>query len=588
MKLKTTIILAIILALIAGYYYYFEVKRAKQVEEEKEEAKKLFHYSPEEVTQLRLKGVEEVILCKKVGEEWRLEEPVQAKGDQEEIEQLISNILDIKQERLIASEPADLKQFGLSPPIGEVSFQVKGKWETLQVGDETPTGISLYAKKGDSNEVLLVSSLARSYVKKGVYDLRDKTILPFELERVKQFRYRTAQQDVICQKTEENQWNLHQPLKTKADSNKIQFFLQRLIDAQAKEFVEEEPADLGQYQLAPPQRELTLWLGEEMAQATLLIGKRNEDKKSYYARGGQSMVVVLIDEQVFKELPEAIEGWRDKTLISFDRNKLNKVTLTYGEHLIALQKKEEEDQWQLTEPLQTKADNWEVESFALNLQGTKAEGFIDHPENPDSWYGFDQPQLEIGLWLEGEETPQKVVIGKQEKGKTTYYARNRQSPIIYLVKAEDIDKLKKTPFDLRDKVLISYRPAELDYLTLKLPGEEPIVIRKSGDRWVIKKPKKYRSKQKEAEELVWELNSVRMERIADESPSDLSPYGLEPPKAEISFQLKEGSPLPPLFLGNQVEEENRIYCKLENKPAVYEIPSFCWEVIIRITSPNEK
>ena len=586
MKLKTTIILAIMLALIAGYYYFFEVKRAKQVEEEKEEARKLFHYSAEEVTQLRLTGVEEVILCKKVGEEWRLEEPVHTKGDQEEIERLISNLLNIKQERLIASEPADLKQFGLSPPIAEVSFQVKGNWETLQVGDETPTGVSLYAKKGASNEVMLVSSLARSYVKKEVYDLRDKTIFPFELERVKQFRYRTAQQDVIFQKTEENQWSLLQPLKAKADSDKIQSFLQRLINAQAKEFVEENPEDLGQYRLAPPERELTFWLGEEMAQAMFLIGKRNEDKKSYYARGGQSMVVVLIDEQVFKELPEAIDGWRDKTLITFDRNKLNKLNLTYGEHLIALQKKEE--QWELTEPLKTKADSWEVERFAIALQGTKAEGFIDHSAKPDSWYGFNQPQLEVSLWLEGEEAPQKLVIGKQEKGKTTYYARSSQSPTIYLVKLEEIDKLKKTPFDLRDKVLISYRPAELNSLTLKLPGEEPIMIRKSGDRWVIKKPKKYRSKQKEAEELVWELNSVRMERIADESPSDLSPYGLEPPKAEISFQLKEGSPLPLLLLGNQVEEENRIYCKLENKPAVYKIPSFCWEVISRITSPNEK
>lgn len=194
MKLKTTLILAIILALIVGYYYFFEVRRAKQVEQREEEARKLFHYSPEQVTQLRLKEGDEVILCKKVGDEWKLEEPVLAKGDQEEIELLINSILDIEQERLIASEPSNLKQFGLSSPTAEVSFQADGKWEILQVGDETPTGMSIYAKKGDSSEVLLVNSLARSYAKKEVYDLRDKAILLFELERVKQFRYRTAQQ----------------------------------------------------------------------------------------------------------------------------------------------------------------------------------------------------------------------------------------------------------------------------------------------------------------------------------------------------------------------------------------------------------
>ncbi|TKJ29805.1 hypothetical protein CEE39_08820, partial [bacterium (candidate division B38) B3_B38] len=452
MKLKTTLILAIILALIIGYYYLFEVKRAKRVEEREEEARKLFHYSPEQVTQLRLKEGDEVILCKKVGDEWKLEEPVQAKGDKEEIELLINNILDIEQERLIASEPSNLKQFGLSPPTAEVSFQADGKWETLQVGDETPTGISIYAKKGDSNDVLLVNSLARSYAKKEVYDLRNKTILPFELERVKQFRYRTAQQDITCQKTEANQWNLLQPIKTKADSDKVQSFLQRLIDAKAKEFVEEEPEDLGPYQLAPAERELTFWLGEEMSQATLYIGKIDEDKKSYYARGGQSMVVVLIDEEVFKELPEAIDGWRDKTLITFDRDKVNRIHLTSEEHSITLEKKE--DQWELTEPTKTKADSWEVDSLAMALQGTKAEGFIDRPQKPDSWYGFDRPQLEISLWLEGEEASPKLMIGTQEKDKTTHYARSSQSPTIYLVKEEDIDKLKKTPFDLRDKVLI--------------------------------------------------------------------------------------------------------------------------------------
>jgi len=585
MKLKTTLILAIILALIAGYYYLFEVKRAKQVEERKEEAKKLFHYSSEEVSQLRLKGVEEVISCKKVSDEWRLEEPVQAKGNKEEIEQTIKNILDIEQERLIATEPDDLKQFGLSPPTAEVSFQVNGKWETLQVGDETPTGASLYAKKGDSNEVLLVNSLARSYLKKELYDLRDKTILPFELDRVKQFRYRTAQQDIICERTGENQWSLIQPLKTKADSDRTESFLRRLIDAKAKEFVEEDPKDLGQYQLAPPERELDFWLGEEKAQTTLFIGKKNEDKKSYYAQGVQSKAVVLLDEEVFKDLPEEIDGWRDKTIISFDRDKLTKINLTYEEYPIALEKKG--DQWELTEPSKTKADNWEVESIATNLQGTKAEGFIDHPDKPDSWYGFDKPELEVSLWVEEEQAPQKLDVGKQQKDKTTYYTRSSQSPTIYLVKEEDIDKLKKTPFDLRDKVLISYNPNDLETLTIKLPEEEPIVIRKSGDNWVIKKPKKFRSKQQEAGSLVWEVTSVKMERIVEESHSDLSPYGLEPPKAEISFQLKKGAPLPLLLLGNKVEEENRIYCKLKDKPAVYEISSSCWDAINKITSPDK-
>ncbi len=586
MKLKTTLILAIIFALIVGYYYFFEVRRAKQVEEAKEEARKLFHYSSKQVTQLRLKEDDEVILCQKVGDEWKLEQPVQAKGDQEEIELLINNILDIEQERLIATEPADMKQFGLSPPTAEISFQVEGKWETLQVGDEAPTGMSIYAKKGDSSQVLMVNSLARSYAKKEVYDLRDKTILPFELERVKQFRYQTAQQDIICQKSEENQWNLLQPMKTKADSDKIQSFLQRLIDAKAKEFVEEEPEDLGRYQLAPAERELTFWLGEEMSQATLYIGKKDENKKSYYARGGQGMTVVLIDEEVFKELPEEIDGWRDKTLITFDRDKVNRIHLAHEEHSITLEKIE--NQWQLTEPLKTKADSWEVDSLAIALQGTKVEGFIDRPQRPDSWYGFDRPQLEISLRVEGEEATPKLVIGKQEKGKTTHFARSSQSPTIYLVKAEDIDKLKKTSFDLRDKVLISYNPSDLDSLTLNLPDEELIVISKSGDRWVIKKPRKYRSKQGEAEDLVWELNSVKMERIADESPSDLSPYGLEPPKAEINFKLKKGDPLPILLLGNKVEEENRIYCKLKDEPAVYEIPALSWDVISRIISPTEQ
>ncbi len=323
-----------------------------------------------------------------------------------------------------------------------------------------------------------------------------------------------------------------------------------------------------------------------MSQTTLYIGKKDEDKKSYYARGGQGMTVVLIDEEVFKDLPQAIDGWRDKTLITFDRDKVVGIHVAHEEHSITLEKKE--DQWQLTEPLKTKADSWEVDSLAIALQGTKAEGFIDRPQRPDAWYGFDRPQLEVNLWMEGEEVSPKVVIGKQEEGKTTHYARSSQSPTIYLVKEEDIDKLKKTPFDLRDKVLISYSPTDLDSLAINLPDEEPIVISKSGDRWVIKKPKKYRSKQSEAEDLVWELNSVKMERIADEYPSDLSPYGLEPPKAELSFQLKKGDPLPILFIGDKVDEENRIYCKLKDKPAVYEISAFSWEVISKIITPTKE
>jgi hypothetical protein len=592
MSFKKTLIFAIILACIIGFYYYLEVYRAPKVEKEKEEAQKVFHFEQEGAKKLTIVNEEGTFTCQLKGKEWRIVKPIKAECDKDTIDGLIRSLHNLDFSRVVEEEPTNLQQYGLADPLVKITFSAKGKENTVVVGDENPTGSGAYAQCAGEKKVLLIDSYMRSSLNKKLFDLRDKAVITFELDEVKQFSLQKENLIVEGQLKGEDEWVLNQPIEDKADGDKVEEVLNKFRNAKVKEFVDEKPESLKPYGLENPQAKLIVWLGKERALKSLLFGKKVEEgeNKGYYAKLQEAGNVFLVEEALVDDIPSDLFDWRDKKLLTFKRDDVKRIALSSGSESVVV-KKMKEDTWNMTKPIKTEADRWEISSLLSDIDYVKSMDFIDPPLKDDSYYGFDKPLLMLSLWLKDAEAPISIIVGEEieekEEEENKIYVRSTQKKSIALVKGEDIDKLKKTSFDLRNKEILGYQHDNLHEITLKFPEEE-VVIGKSRDKWRVQKPRKLKKKEKEAEDLIWTLDSVQMKKIAAESAEDLKPYGLDKPRVEVEVKMKEEEAAKVLLIGKKVKDAEEVYVKLKSQPRVYHIDLSVWKDIEKLIKKEEK
>jgi hypothetical protein len=592
MSFKKTLIFAIILACIIGFYYYFEVYRAPKVEKEEEEAKKVFHFEQDDVKKLTIINEEGTLTCQLKGKEWRIVKPIKAECDKDTIDGLIRSLHNLDFSRVVKEKPENLQQYGLTDPLVKITFSAKGKENTVIVGDENPIGSGAYAQCAGQEKVLLIDSYMRSSLNKKLFDLRDKAVITFELDEVKQFSLQKGDLFVEARLKGEDEWVLNKPIEDKADGDKVEEVLNKFRNAKVKDFIDEKPESLKTYGLDKPQAKLIVWLGKEKALKSLLLGKKVEEgeNKGYYAKLQEAGNVFLVEEALVEDIPSGLFDWRDKKLLTFKREDVKQITLSSGSERVVI-KKMKEDIWNMTKPIKTKGDRWEISSLLSDIDYIKSTGFIDPPLKNDSYYGFDKSLLKLSLWLKGAKTPISIIVGEEIEGKeeeeNKIYVHSTQKKSIALVKEEDIAKLKRTSFDLRNKEILGYQHDELDKITLKFPEEE-VIIGKSRDKWRVQKPRKLKKKEKEAEDLIWTLDSVEMKKIAAESIGDLKPYGLDKPRVEVEVKLKEEEIPKILLIGKKVEDAEEVYAKLKSQPRVYHLDLSVWKDIEKIIKEQEE
>ena len=183
MKHKGTLLLIVVLVALSSFFYIYEIKGAakrKQAEEgrKKEEWLKsqIFPYQVQDFKKIRIMKDNKTILYQRKEQVWWMKEPLNIKGDEKAVDDIIRSIIGVVETDPVTDNPSDLVQFGLNRPQMEISVWLEGKEEemTLLLGNDNPTSITLYAKMGDSPRVFLVGSLIRWELKKEFYNLKNQ------------------------------------------------------------------------------------------------------------------------------------------------------------------------------------------------------------------------------------------------------------------------------------------------------------------------------------------------------------------------------------------------------------------------------
>jgi hypothetical protein len=433
MKGRTPLLLLGILALLSAYIYFVEIRGKVQMEKKQTKSKTLLTIEKKDIQKITVKRPSNSFSCIRNGEDvWRLLSPVDDTADKSAMESFISSLSDLKKEGEI-SEVAQPADYGLGASSTTVVVTSKsGVSDTLVFGDKTPTGTGLYLRKPRENRVIFANTGVETFYSKPIFDLRDKSALPYKEGDVERIQIESFGRVVALVKSA-GAWNIAQPIQAKADESAVESFLNQIKWAQAKEYVEENPKSVHGFGLSQPKQSVTLTMGADQSQKTLAIG-RAKTKDRYFARDASRLPVFLVDSALVREFKKTAFDFLDKKIARFETDSVKSVIVNYLDRPSLVCRKDTGDVWFMESPRKTRALAYKIDAILYDVRDMQARDYLGEKTAGLSAYGLARPRIRITFKNKKGETLVDLSVGNRAGNKLTY-VMNAKTRAVY--KADD-------------------------------------------------------------------------------------------------------------------------------------------------------
>jgi Domain of unknown function (DUF4340) len=410
--LRSFLVLLVVAAAVGGYLYYDSKREPGDGKKQEKVFAGVLSDKIERVTVKSATGDQTTV--EKQGTAWQVTQPAAAAADEAEISGITSNLASLEVQRVVDEQATDLKQYGLDPARIEVTFKFAGKDQKLLIGQKTPTGSDIYAKVPDKPRVFLVASYLESTFNKGSFDLRDKTILKIDREKVDRMEIETPDQILKLAK-QGGDWRLSSPVDARADFGAVEGIIGRLNTTPMKAITAADPPDLKEYGLDKP--EATVRVTSGSAQAGLAIGK-SAGEGVVYAKDLSRPLVFTVESALFDELKKPADDFRVKDL--FDARSFNttRVEIARGGQTMTFEKEKGKDGWKQISPAAKPADAAKVDALLTALTSARATSFVEKIAGT----GLETPEATISVAFEDGRKHEKVAFAR--KGPDAYAQRD--------------------------------------------------------------------------------------------------------------------------------------------------------------------
>lgn len=220
--------------------------------------------------------------------------------------------------------------------------------------------------------------------------------------------------------------------------------------------------------------------------------------------------------------------------------------------------------WKLVEPEATEADTTAMTTLASQLTSVEIQRVVDESPTDLAQYGLNPPRIDVGFRLKGEKDFRHLLVGGKTPTGGDLYAKKPEETRVFLIPAYFESTLNKTPFDLRDKVVLKFEREKVDGLEVTRGGATTQFTR-TGTAWGVAKPVALRADYAALEGLVTRLSSLQMHKIIAPGATDLQQYGLDKPAFTVA--VLSGSSRATLLIGKQGEDG--LYAKDVSRPLIF-------------------
>ena len=449
MRLKTNLVIGVLFAALLAFVYFYEIRGGEDRRAESDKTKKLVDFAESEAKRLTIDHIDSLIVIEKVQDRWMIVSPVACEADQEAVDRYLRNLREVERDKVVEEadrvrdNPEVAQKYRLHAPRLKVVVETAtGSTDTIWWGADSPTQRFVYVQqRGTNPEILTVQAWRFDNLDKGVFDLRDRRVLAFEQETVRELRLIQPQGTLSLSK--EEGWRLVTPVAAPADQGAVDGLLDQLHQAQAKAFVPGTAAGAASYGLNTPILEVSLLLGEVRAEKRLRVGAQAPEG-TYYAQDPSRMAVFTVDSSLVKQLSKTMFDLRDKQPLKFARDQVDHIELQRpGQQLAAA--KDTAGVWSLVAPQRGPAKSWKFNNLLSQLEEVKVEQFVGEAVGDLRPYGLDAPRLRLVL-QSGGKAALEVKLG--EKASQVYLTKVG-APAVYRVAGS---VLKDLDLQLQDVV----------------------------------------------------------------------------------------------------------------------------------------
>ena len=258
------------------------------------------------------------------------------------------------------------------------------------------------------------------------------------------------------------------------------------------------------------------------------------------------------------------------TALKLNRGEAAPISLTKNGH------------WQIVEPINTRGDEFAVESLLTALESLKMEREVEAAAQDLQPFGLDQPTLTISFLAAGSQHElrigTKAVVGNQ------YYASSDPENRVVLIAGTKRQSLEKSLSDLRSKEFFTVDSDEVERIELDRGKNELVLTKAENKLWLAPAAVEVKIKTSKVERLLSQLLRLRAKQFLDYEENNLAPLGLDPAKIRLKISTQEKTET--LVLGNTREDES-VYAKGGDLPGVAIVQENLLEELPRTLSDLE-
>lgn len=441
--LRSTIALLVALIGLGAYIYFVTWKQPEGGDAASKQEKVFAALESDTIEEVKIKSDKgETTTVRKENGAWQVTQPVSAKADEANVSGITSGLGQINVVRVIDENPTDLKDYGLTTPRIEIDFKASGDkdYRRLLIGEKSPTGSDMFAKRNDEKKVFLIPAFQETTFNKGTFDLRDKTVLRFDREKVDGVEV-TAGGKTLAVAKDGGEWKITKPLQVRGDFGSVEGLIGKLQSAQMKSIAANDPApaDLKKFGFDKPDATVNVNAGS--ARATLVVGGKAEDG-TIYVRDMSKPMVMTVESTLVDDLKKGADDYRRKDVFEFRAFNADRVEITRNGQPVVFEKVKgqgdnPQDKWRRASPNAADVDKDKVDSLLSRLSNMRAASFVESTTNT----GLDKPAMTLHVKFDDGKKEERVTFGRS--GDEVYASRPNE-PGAAKVDATDFTEAIKT------------------------------------------------------------------------------------------------------------------------------------------------
>ena len=269
---------------------------------------------------------------------------------------------------------------------------------------------------------------------------------------------------------------------------------------------------------------------------------------------------------------------KEKVFTTFVADDVQEIKVEYPSNTLPAHKppltlqKDDKGIWQITQPVQLKADETLVRQALTNMGQLSPEDSLTAPASLSD-YGLANPSARLTFISKGK-TPDVVAVGDKTINGNDYYLMNPSLKTVFLIQPYIVEGLMKTPNELRDHTLLKADQVTDEKVEINYQGKTLLLAKDAKNTWNIEKPIQEKADANKIRDFLNSINTQRIDDFADDQPKNLGVYGLTSPRASLEIWPADHTGSKKVLLGREKLKTSSYFAKLNDQPSVFLVSSF--------------